>query len=85
MDLEQILVFIVIGGVAGWLAGLILKGGGFGIIGNIIVGVIGAVLGGWLFGVLGISLGGEWIGPIVTATVGAVILLFVIGLVKKKS
>ena len=69
--------------MAGWLAGLILKGGGFGIIGNIVIGVLGAMFGGWLFGVLGISVGGQWIGPIATATAGAVALLFVIGLVKK--
>ncbi len=83
MEIEQIVVFLVIGGVAGWLAGLLLKRGGFGIIGNVVVGIVGAVLGGWLFGVLGISVGGEWIGPIVTATVGAVVLLIVIGLIKK--
>lgn len=86
MDAQQIVVFIIIGGIAGWLAGVILKTGGFGLVGNIIIGILGAVLGGWLFGVLGISIGGgEWIGPIVTATVGAVVLLFVIGLIKKKS
>lgn len=85
MDINQIIAFIIIGGVAGWLAGLILKGGGFGLVGNIIVGIVGAVLGGWLFGLLGISIGGgEWLGPIVTATVGALVLLFVIGLIKKK-
>ena len=83
MEIGQIVVFLVIGGVAGWLAGLLLKRGGFGIIGNVVVGIVGAVLGGWLFGVLGISVGGEWIGPIVTATVGAVVLLIVIGLIKK--
>lgn len=84
MNAEQLLVFLLIGGVAGWLAGLIIKGGGLGIIGNIIVGVIGAVLGGWLFKVLGISAGGEWVGALITATVGAVVLLFVVGLIKKK-
>ena len=84
MNLEQTIVFLVIGGVAGWLAGLILKGGGFGVVGNIIVGILGALLGGWLFKVLKLSIGGEWVGPIVTATVGAVVLLFVIGLIKKK-
>ena len=83
MELDQVVVFLVIGGVAGWLAGLILKGGGFGLIGNIVVGVLGAFLGGWLFGVLGVSIGGEWLGPIITATVGAVILLVIIGLIKK--
>ena len=84
MKLEQVVVFLVIGGIAGWLAGLILKGGGFGLVGNIVVGILGALLGGWLFKLLKISIGGEWVGPIVTATVGAVVLLFVIGMIKKK-
>jgi uncharacterized membrane protein YeaQ/YmgE (transglycosylase-associated protein family) len=84
MNAQQLVVFLLIGGVAGWLAGLIMKGGGFGILGNIIAGVIGALLGGWLFGLLGISVGGEWVGALVTATIGAVILLFVVGLIKKK-
>ena len=84
MELEQAVVFLVIGGIAGWLAGLILKRGGLGLIGNIIIGILGAILGGWLFDVLKISIGGEWLGPIVTATVGAVLLLFVIGLINKK-
>ena len=83
MDLQQTIVFLVIGGIAGWLAGLILKGGGFGLVGNIIVGILGAVIGGWLFKLLKISVGGEWLGPIVTATAGAVVLLFVIGMIKK--
>jgi len=84
MNAEQLVVFLLIGGVAGWLAGLITRGGGFGILGNIITGVIGAVFGGWLFGVLNISVGGKWVGPLVTATVGAVVLLFAIGLIRKK-
>ena len=83
MDLQQTIVFLVIGAVAGWLAGQILKGGGFGVIGNVVVGILGALLGGWLFKVLKISIGGEWVGPIVTATVGAVVLLVLIGLMKK--
>ncbi len=83
MELEQAIVFLIIGGVAGWLAGLILKGGGFGVIGNIVVGLLGSFFGGWLFSRLGISIGGAWVGPIITATAGAVILLFVIGLIKK--
>ena len=83
MDLQQTIVFLVIGAVAGWLAGLILRGGGFGLVGNIIVGVLGALIGGWLFKLLKISIGGQWLGPIVTATAGAVVLLFVIGLIKK--
>lgn len=84
MNLEQLVVFLLLGGVAGWLAGLITKGGGLGIIGNIVAGVIGSVLGGWIFGQLGISVGGKWMGPLVTATSGAVVLLFAIGLIRKK-
>lgn len=83
MNAQQLIIFLVIGGVAGWLAGIILKGGGLGLVGNVIVGVLGAVLGGWLFKLLKISIGGEWLGPIVTATVGAIVLLFVIGMIKK--
>ncbi|MDA0989523.1 MAG: GlsB/YeaQ/YmgE family stress response membrane protein [Verrucomicrobia bacterium] len=82
MNLEQAITFLVIGAVAGWLAGLIFKRG-FGLIGNIVVGVLGAFLGGWLFNALGISVGGELIGAIVTATAGSVVLLFAVGLIKK--
>jgi len=79
----NIIWFLLIGGVAGWLAGLIMKGRGFGILGNIIVGIIGGVLGGWLFGAFGIA-GAGIIGRLITALVGAVILLFIVSLFKKK-
>jgi uncharacterized membrane protein YeaQ/YmgE (transglycosylase-associated protein family) len=82
MDLTTILIFLAIGAVAGWLAGVIMKGGGFGLVGDIIVGIIGAVLGGWLFGVLGITAGGL-IGAIITATVGACVLLLIVRVIKK--
>jgi uncharacterized membrane protein YeaQ/YmgE (transglycosylase-associated protein family) len=78
----NILIFLLIGAVAGWLAGTIMKGGGFGLLGNIIIGIIGSVVGGFLFGLLGLSAGGM-IGAIVTATAGAVVLLFGVGLIKK--
>ncbi len=81
----QFVWFILIGAAAGWIAGLLMKGGGFGIFGNIIVGILGAIIGGWLFSVLGISIGGELIGALVTAVIGAVILLFLVGLVKSKT
>ena len=84
MNIEQFLVFLLIGAIAGWLAGILLKGRGFGLLGNIITGVIGAVLGGWIFDVLGISVGGEWVGEVVTATIGAVILLLAMSFVRKK-
>jgi uncharacterized membrane protein YeaQ/YmgE (transglycosylase-associated protein family) len=74
--------FIIIGIVAGWLAGKIMRGGGFGLLGDLVIGVIGALLGGFIFGQLGISAGGL-IGSLVTATVGAIILLFLIRLIKR--
>jgi uncharacterized membrane protein YeaQ/YmgE (transglycosylase-associated protein family) len=74
--------FILIGIAAGWLAGQIMKGGGFGLIGDLIVGVIGALLGGFLFGLLGISAGGL-IGQLVVATVGAILLVVLLRLVTR--
>ena len=84
MGVESLLVFIIIGAIAGWLAGLIVSGFGFGLIGNIIVGIVGAFIAGWLLPKFGIPLiGGSIIGPIIYATIGAVILLLVIGLFKR--
>ena len=82
MEPTGLIAFLIIGAVAGWLAGKLMKGGGFGVPRNIVVGVIGAFIGGLLFDLLGISAGG-WIGSIVTATVGAVVLLYLVGLFKK--
>jgi uncharacterized membrane protein YeaQ/YmgE (transglycosylase-associated protein family) len=79
----SILWFLIIGAAAGWLAGQVMKGRGFGVVGNIFVGVIGAVLGGYLFGVLGVSTGSGLIGSLITAFFGAVVLLLVVGLIKK--
>ena len=79
----NILMFLLIGVAAGFLAGKIMKGGGFGFIGNMVVGVVGAVIGGFIFGLFGID-GSGLIGQVLTATVGAVILLFIIGLIKKQ-
>lgn len=75
--------FLVIGIVAGYLAGVLVKGGGFGVIGDLVVGVIGAFLGGWLFSTLGASAGGGLIGSLIVATIGAVVLLFVVRLIKR--
>ena len=82
MEATSLIVFLIIGAIAGWLAGTLMKGGGFGLLGNIAIGVLGAVIGGFLFGLLGISAGGL-VGSIITATVGAAVLLFVVGLIKK--
>jgi uncharacterized membrane protein YeaQ/YmgE (transglycosylase-associated protein family) len=70
----EFLWFILIGLAAGWLAGQIMKGGGYGLVGDLIVGVIGALLGGWLFGLLGIS-ANSIIGSLIVATLGAIILI----------
>ena len=75
--------FIVIGLVAGWLAGQFVKGGGFGVIGDIIVGVLGALLGGFLFSSLGLSAGGGLVGSLIVATIGAVLLIFILRLIKR--
>ncbi len=79
----SVIWFLIIGIVAGWLAGKIMRGGGFGLIGDLVIGIIGAVLGGFLFGLLGLSSDGSLIGSLVTATVGAIVLLFLIHLVKR--
>ncbi len=82
MDAHSLIIFLVIGAVAGWLAGLLMCGGGFGLLGNIVVGIVGSVIGGFLFGLLGITAGG-FVGSLVTAVVGAAVLLFVVGLFKR--
>jgi uncharacterized membrane protein YeaQ/YmgE (transglycosylase-associated protein family) len=79
----EIIIFLLVGAIAGWLAGLIVRGFGFGLIGNIVVGIVGAVIAGWLFPRLGIGLPAGLIGQILSAAIGAVILLVIIGLVRR--
>lgn len=79
----NIVWFLVIGAMAGWLAGLLTKGKGFGILGNIIVGVIGAVIGGHIFHFVGVSAGGGFWATLITALIGALVLLFLINLIRK--
>lgn len=76
------ILWLIIGGIAGWIAGKIMRGGGFGILGNIGVGIVGAVIGGFLFSLLGLSSNGL-IGSLVVATIGAIILLWVVSKIKK--
>ncbi|WP_327544684.1 GlsB/YeaQ/YmgE family stress response membrane protein [Yoonia sp.] len=83
MGIESILVIIIIGAIAGWLAGQLIRGFGFGLLGNIVVGVLGAFVAGLIFPVIGLGFGGGLIGSIIHATLGAVILLFLIRLVKR--
>lgn len=78
----NLLYSIVIGIVAGWIAGLLVKGGGFGLIGDLIVGVIGAVLGGWLFGIFGLTAYGT-MGFLIMSVVGAVVFLFIVKIIKR--
>ncbi|MGY6216644.1 GlsB/YeaQ/YmgE family stress response membrane protein [Methylolobus aquaticus] len=82
MNLTSLLIFLAIGAVAGWLAGQLLKGGGYGLLGNMVIGIVGSVVGGFVFGLFGIAAGGL-IGSIVTATVGAIVLLYLVGLIKR--
>ena len=83
MDIQMLLVFLIVGAVAGWLAGQIVKGHGFGLVGNIIVGIVGAFIAGWLLPMVGLNIGGGIIAAIINALIGAVILLFLIGLFKR--
>lgn len=83
MNIESLLIFALIGAIAGWLAGQIMKGFGFGIIGNIIVGVVGAFIAGIVLPAVGVSIGSGIIGSIIHATIGAILLLFVIGIIKR--
>lgn len=83
MTLESLLIFLLIGAVAGWLAGVLVKGFGFGLVGNIVVGIVGAFIAGLLFPALGLNLGGGILGAIVHATIGAVLLLVIIRVFKR--
>jgi uncharacterized membrane protein YeaQ/YmgE (transglycosylase-associated protein family) len=79
---ESLLVIVVVGLVAGWLAGKLVRGTGYGLIGDIIIGIIGAFIASWLFPKLGIALGTGWIREILNSTIGAVILLIVLRLIR---
>ena len=79
----ELLWFCLIGLAAGWLAGVLMKGGGFGVVGDLIVGVIGALLGGWLLGKLGIHIGGGLLGSLIVATLGAIVLLLLLRLIRR--
>lgn len=81
----ELLWQLLVGAAAGLIAGSIMKGRGFGLLGNIVVGILGGILGGWLFGVIGISIADGTLGVLIQATVGAVVLIFLVGLLKKKA
>lgn len=83
MSIEAILIVLLIGAIAGWLAGKIVQGMGFGLIGNIVVGIVGAFIAAWVLPRIGIVIGSGFIREIISATIGAVILLVIIGLIRR--
>jgi uncharacterized membrane protein YeaQ/YmgE (transglycosylase-associated protein family) len=83
MQVETIIIWLVIGAVAGMLAGMIVKGGGFGLLGDIVVGIVGAFFGGWLLPRLGINLGVGLVPVIASATIGSVVLLLILRLIRR--
>ena len=85
MSVESLIVWLIVGAVAGWLAGLIVKGHGFGLVGNIVVGIVGAFLAGWLLPMVGLNLGigSPIVSAIIYGMIGAIILLVLIGLIKR--
>ena len=78
-----IIIWLIVGAIAGWLAGMVVKGGGFGLIGDIIVGIVGGLIAGWLLPRLGIAIGGSFVSDIINAFIGAVILLLILRLIKR--
>ena len=83
MNSESILIWLVVGAVAGWLAGKVIKGGGFGLIGNIVVGVVGSVIAGYLLPLIGVQLGAGFVRSVINAFIGACLLLTVVRFVKR--
>ncbi len=80
---ETLLIWLVVGAIAGWLAGVVVRGGGFGLLGDIVVGIIGAFIGGWLLPRLGVHLGIGMVSLIASAAIGAIVLLLVLRLVRR--
>jgi len=80
---QVLLIWVLVGAIAGWLAGLIVKGGGFGLVGDVVVGILGAFAGGWLLPRLGVDLGVGLVSVIAMATIGAVVLLLILRLIRR--
>ncbi len=83
MPIESLLIWLLVGAVAGWIAGAVVKGGGFGLLGDIVVGILGAFIAGWLFPRLGVYIGSGIISVIVSAAIGAIILLLLVRLIRR--
>ena len=83
MPVETLVIWLIVGAIAGWLAGAVVRGGGFGLVGDIIVGIVGAFIAGWLFPRLGFHLATGIVGVIIDAAIGAIVLLLVIRLIRR--
>ena len=83
MDAQALIIWLVVGAIAGWLAGMVVKGGGYGLIGDIVVGILGGLFAGWLLPQVGVVIGSGMIAAIIDAFIGAVILLIALRLVKR--
>ena len=83
MDVQALIIWLIVGAIAGWLAGMVVKGGGYGLIGDIVIGIIGALIAGWLLPQIGFVIGGGIIAAIINAFIGAVILLLILRLIKR--
>jgi uncharacterized membrane protein YeaQ/YmgE (transglycosylase-associated protein family) len=83
MDVQALLIALPIGAIAGWLAGRVVQGTGFGLLGDILIGIVGALLASWLFPTIGLHLGGGILASTIAATVGAVILLVIVRLIRQ--
>ena len=81
----HIIIWLIVGGVAGWLAGKILQGGGFGIIGNVVIGICGSVLAGWLLPTLGVHIASGLVGELIDALIGALIIVAVLAGVRRRA
>jgi uncharacterized membrane protein YeaQ/YmgE (transglycosylase-associated protein family) len=79
----DIIIWLIVGAIAGWLAGMVVKGGGFGLIGDIVVGIIGGLIAGWLFPRIGIPVGTGFVRDVIDSFIGAVILLIILRLIKR--
>ncbi|MBN9146751.1 MULTISPECIES: GlsB/YeaQ/YmgE family stress response membrane protein [unclassified Nitrobacter] len=78
-----VIVWLIVGAIAGWLAGVIVKGGGFGLIGNIVIGIIGAIVAGWVLPLFGVLIGGGFFAQVINAAIGAIIVLLVVAFIKR--
>ena len=82
MNPKARIIWLIVGAVAGWLAGMVVKGGGYGLIGNVIVGIVGGLIAGWFLPRIGVVIAGGVVGAIMNSFIGAVILLVILRLIK---